>query len=109
VETIEEKAFYYCNNLSKVVLPKSIKHIGSMAFYGTKLNPETWGRGSTPIYIGNWLLSSVGEGYHDPYSTDVYTVKYGTVGIGPKTFEYANVNKIYLPDTVKVIGDFAFY
>jgi hypothetical protein len=59
VETIEEGAFYNCKNLSKVVLPKSIKQIGSMAFCGTKLIPEVWYQENTPIYIGNWLLPSV--------------------------------------------------
>jgi hypothetical protein len=79
-----------------------------MAFCGTKLSPETWYQENIPIYIGNWLLPSVEE-HDNPYSTDVYTVKYGTVGIGSNTFKRANINKIYLPDTVKVIGDSAFY
>jgi hypothetical protein len=38
----------------------------------------------------------------------VYTVKYGTVGIGMNTFSNAYVNKIHLPNTLRVIDDEAF-
>ncbi len=86
VITIGEKAFYNCKNLTSVVLSDSVVTIGAYAFRGC-INLENFVFGKNVETIGTWVF---GDGYGD--------------GSGAN-----KIKSIELPDSVKSIGDKAFY
>lgn len=66
VETIDYSAFYLCEWLESVVIPKSVNKIVSYAFYRTSIN--------TVYYEGTaeeWKSISIGR-YNDVLSADIY-------------------------------------
>ena len=108
VEDLDDHCFYRCDALENVSIPDSITHIGVAAFNGTKLYTNAVSNGSTFIYAGNWLVSYAGK------KADLITLKAtdfaeNTVGIADRVFAAAqNLETVALPDTVKIIGEYAF-
>ncbi len=96
---IEEYAFSWCSNVTNIVLPETIKSIGSRAFYGTAFynDKNNWVNGS--LYVGNYLIS-VEEGFEGKFE-----IKEGTVLIADEAFAYCNgITEINIPSTVENIG-----
>lgn len=93
-------AFEDCTSLEKVNLPSTITHINFDAFKNTKIVNSQKGA----IYVDNWLVG------YDDMSASSFKVKSGTIGIGEAAFVgMSNLKKISLPNSIKIINDYAFY
>jgi hypothetical protein len=109
VTRIHNWAFWGCTNLNSVTIPRSIKSIGSEAFY--RCHP-------TSIYISDiaaWCniksensclyyshLFLNGEEVHD------LVIPNGVTSIGNETFSGCDLTSVSIPDGVTYIGDYAF-
>jgi hypothetical protein len=81
VEKIESAAFYYCNDLESITIPKTVKYIGSAVFEGCGLK-EIYFEGN-PEIIENLGLSK---------GVVIYGIPGGTVEEYAKTYGYKFVN-----------------
>ena len=95
-------AFLYCENLSSVNLPDSVKHIGAVAFHGTAYydNPNKWLNGL--LYLGHWLIGA-------DENITIANIRAGTVGIaGCAMSTRENLTSVTLPDGLRYIDEAAF-
>ena len=103
VVAIESDAFNGCTRLRNIMLPDSVKTIGSGAFENTAYynNYENYVDGV--LYIDNHLIVAFEE------VSSEYMVNEDTVTIADIAFEDCeNLNKISLPDTLRIIGEKTF-
>ena len=124
VTDITADAFNNANNLEKVVLPGTIKTIGSGAFYNC-YSLKSVNVPDSVEKIGSYAFANCGNLISINYPSsltwiDSYvfqnvpiaciTVKEGVTVIPSGAFYYANkVQKVSLPSTVKKIENYAFY
>jgi len=121
VEYLGDGAFQGCEELYDITIPSTLTHIGAYAFGGTKYYK---GLVDDPLntlyYLGNWLIGAQ-EDEDDSDAVDL-SFKGPIVNINPETFNAGTVgiadlvlqrcpllNKVVLPDSIKYIGDYAFY
>ncbi len=92
-------AFKYCENLTDIRMSSNVVYVGSGAFYqtGHLLNQSTDVR-----YAGNWTIGCW------PYSEEL-EIADGTVGLGGQSFGGCSMYSLVLPDSVRYIGQAAFY
>lgn len=100
LKTIGNYAFRGCTMLNDISLPQSLETIGTWAFYDTGI----WQNTSLydVVYADNWVVGCkdfVMEAEISP----------GTVGISNYAFYQTLVNRVTVPDSVKLIGKAAFY
>ncbi len=130
IKCIKSSAFKSRKLITEIVLPNSLEELGNCVFLGCeKLNKITIGNNLTKI--GNGVLSDTKYSYEDRnYQDDVlyigkYAIGYrwqngygykkriqikeGTVLIAAMTFNGANMEYVYIPDSLKYIGNMAFY
>ncbi len=101
LRTIENYAFRYCSSLDDIVIPDSVKSIGSHAFRDSGIYDNASGG---VVYADNWIVD-----YTDSLDGDV-TVVDGTVGIANYAFyQCLTITSIDIPNSVKSIGRAAFY
>lgn len=100
VENIGDTAFAYCENLSEVLGGNSLKYVGSNPFYETawEMNGDYI---DGVLYLGNCAITS------DKSATTI-VVKDGTTSIASGCFSSASATHIYIPDSVKYVGNRAF-
>ena len=97
ITTIEEGAFFQCSNL------ETLTNIGDRAFEGTAYYTDDSNWTNEVLYIGKYLVKA-----NTSLSGD-YKVKDGTVVIATNAFYGCeNVTSVYLPYTIKEIGEGAF-
>ena len=103
VKKIDDYAFYGQYYLLNITIPDSVEEIGIAAFGETDYyyNYENWDENGA-LYLGDHLLSV------DYGAEGLYTVKEGTKSIAGGAFMCRYNTEVYLPDSVKVIGDAAF-
>lgn len=102
VESIGNYAFYYCTALDNISIADSVTTIRENAFYGTAL----WNNSTTDIvYADNWVVGYIGG---NAYFADE-TIIDGTVGIADYAFKEASVTKVYIPESVTLVGTGIFY
>ncbi|MDD6645786.1 MAG: leucine-rich repeat protein [Oscillospiraceae bacterium] len=102
VEGIGSRAFYGCTSLNHITIPDSVESIGSKAFSDTEyFNRQPNG----VVYVGDWAVGYKGE---MPINTNI-KIKDGTKGMCHSIFsDGLNLKEIVIPDSVKIIGDYAF-
>ena len=125
-ESIGDGAFLSCETLSEVSVGVGVTKIGSAAFYGTAV----WNDSSDIVYIGdddgryvvgckNTALSAVYANYSSERPNSVVWEP-NVLGIADRAFMnydpstqlfygHEKLNAIFLTDTVKWIGDRAFF
>lgn len=104
VEEIGYAAFYHCDELSDIVIPKSVRNIEPSAFAQTPWLTEWKQNGSSDYLI-------VGDGILLAYkgNDSVVSVPSQVKQIGAEAFKgRESVSKVILPDSVEVIGEAAF-
>ena len=98
VKTIGYGAFGYCTSLESFDIPESVTYIGSHAFENDPFLETVDGIS----YAGNWAVESETE---SPY----LNFREGTVGISEMLFVvYRNCSNLYVPQSVKHVGDLFF-
>lgn len=102
--SINEEAFKDQTNLIDIVIPDSVIHMGSDALKNTGWYTS---QPDGAVYAGKFFYEFRGE----PLIADKnITVKDGTVSIAPKAFKYKSyITNVYLPSSIKSIGEQAFY
>lgn len=104
VEEIGYAAFYHCDNLADVNIPKSVRTISAAAFEQTPWLSEWKQNGN-----GDFLI--VGDGILLAYkgSNSVVSLPDSVRKIGPEAFkDNESISKVILPDSVEEIGEAAF-
>ena len=107
VTSIGDYAFSNCSGLTSIINPYNIKTIGAGAFQSTKWFDNQ--PSNTLVYVGNVAYKFKGTLKYYNYS---FAFRDGTVSISPRCFyeeSLTTCNPINIPNTVKVIGESAFY
>ena len=100
LRTIENYAFRYCSSLEGIVIPDTVRTIGSHAFRSSGIYDNANG----VVYADKWIVD-----YTDSLDGAV-TVSEGTVGIANYAFyQCLTITAIDIPNSVKSIGRAAFY
>ena len=100
---IGKGAFAGCTALLKINAPDSIESIGENAFSRTYycLNDEYWEDGG--LYIGRHLIEA------EVHGDGSFKIKDGTLTVGEAVFKKgARLKTLTIPNSVKVINDYAF-
>ena len=98
VTSIGSSAFEGCKKLSSASIPASVTNVGSDVFMNTEWYYNQEG---DFLYLDHWLLSG--------YATDV-VVDVGTRGIAGSAFRGGyGIRSVKIPNSVKFIGEEAFY
>ncbi|MBQ9742634.1 MAG: leucine-rich repeat protein [Ruminococcus sp.] len=105
VTSIGDSAFYSCESLTSITIPDSIEKVGQSAFYDTAIyNDESnWKDGV--LYIGAVLV----KGSSKKGLSGNYTVNEGTKVIAEYAMSGCNIDGITIPNSVRHIGDRAFF
>ena len=99
VKTIRAYAFVGCEELSEISIPKSVTEIAEYAFNGcTSLPTENYIR-----YADTWAVGTTDK------NRVRYTLRENTTGLAGTFQDCVNLTNITLPDSLKYIGDYAFY
>ncbi len=104
VKYIGEGAFLSCENLAEVSLPDGIESIGSDAFMGSAITANEKYIYNNALYIGKYLVMI--DVYE--YNYEEYYVKEGTELIADGVFRGSASPMIYIPASVRKIGDGCF-
>jgi hypothetical protein len=101
VESIDCFAFSNCKNLKSVDIPNSVTEIGRNAFWYCE-NLES-------VKLGNNLKEMAREVFDGCYALREIKLPYGLEKIDSKPFRFTALEHVEIPETVKIIGDEAFY
>ena len=100
LRAIESYAFKNCSSLNDIVIPDTVKSIGSHAFRGSGI----YEKASNVVYADKWIVD-----YTESLDGAI-TVPDGTVGIANYAFyQCLTITSIRLPNSVRSIGRAAFY
>ena len=99
---ISSEAFGSCTNLAEINIPNSVNYIGGYTFNGTAIyeDESNWTEGV--LYWGNCLIAT---NYEIPAS---YTIPSGTRLIAGGTFNTSELREITIPTSVISIGEESF-
>lgn len=100
VTAIDAKAFSYCSGLNAIVVPDSVVKIGSGAFADTAWyasQPEGM------VYAGKVAYKYKGT------CPESVVIRDGTVAIADGAFSSCTMKEVTIPDSVRHIGDNAFW
>lgn len=97
------------SKLATVDIPSTVNHVGSQAFVGTKLYMDAYMVGDSLIYIDDWLVDASAKAKKELEQLAAEDFKENVYGIADSALSnFANLQGVTLPDTVKYIGDSAF-
>lgn len=103
VSVIENGAFASCEMLYNITIPDTVNYIGNLAFSHCGYHSVESNWIENVLYIGNHLVETRYDGL-----AEVYSIKEGTITIAEGAFSDKDVSEIYIPASVKNIGNFAF-
>lgn len=110
VKTLDDCAFMDSSLLLNVSIPTSVSRVGESAFYGTKMYKNAVDAGDTFIYADSWLIGCTTQQKEALTSITIETLKEGIIGVADGVFRSApNLTTIVLPDSIRYIGNYAFY
>ncbi len=100
---IADEAFKDCENLTSIEFPETVQYVGKDAFIGTELfnNKENWTDNS--LLIGHVLIS------FDKEYEGVFSLPTTVATIADGAFEHSKVTEIITLDSLKYIGQDAFW
>ena len=105
VTSIGNDAFNFAENLTDVVIPTSLTNIGKDAFANTAWQKN---QGDFPV-VNGILIGYEGEGGVVTIPENVTAINTGAFAWCSSNYGNSNVTEIIIPDTVKSIGNQAFY
>lgn len=125
LESIEERAFYFCSKLTGIEIPANVASIGKEAFYGCNaLDEVTFGSDSQLESIGDSVFSGCTSLTSIKIPTSVTSIGssafsnctglssislVGVRSIGESAFYYCTgLTGLFIPDNVTTIGNSAF-
>ncbi len=103
VKRIGAYSFYGCKNIKEIIIPDSVEYIGENAFYNTDYykNEENWE--NDILYINNHLIKA-----KDTLS-DSCEIKEGTLTVANFAFSFCEeLKSVSIPESVIAIGYNAF-
>lgn len=113
IEKISQKAFLNCVNLKKIGIPSSIKTIAHNAFDGCFRLEEIRLLESMNYVVSDGLLIDKKEKIliraENRQDKNSYYVPFGVESIRRKAFEWCNIKRVFIPETIKNIETNAFY
>ena len=99
--SIGTNAFWNCRDLTSIDIPSTVKNIYSCAFWGaTSLTTVTGGENVEHVKLGAFHLSPI-TSYPFETSTKLKTIEY-------QAFEYTNLSRVVLPQSLKQVWYNAF-
>lgn len=113
VKEIEDDAFVRCYNLQSIHFGANLSSVTYTAFerctnlttFTISKNNSTWEIHNNGLYNKKTKeLEAVAPGY-----AGAYVVPEGTLTIGRSAFSEGKVTSVTIPDTVKIIDEYAFY
>lgn len=107
VTEIPNEAFKGCGKVNNIFFADSILKVGQNAFNDTAFYKDNsnWEDNQRILYINKVLVRA--KEYH--FQNQTLTVKDGTVVIAGSSLRSTNSSVVVLPNTLKTIGDAAFY
>ena len=101
-ELIAIRAFEYCEDITDISIPDSVKYINYCAFEncGVYDNSANWENGA--LYIDNYLIKV------DESTSGEFEIKEGVKVIADNAFEDSAISSVEIPDSVEYIGNGAF-
>ena len=103
MKKIGDRAFYNCQNLDSIKLSHGLEYIGDEAFYATAYYNDGDNWEEEILYIDEYLICATTD------LADDFSIKSGTRLIASYAFFYCTFTSIEIPNSVKIIGDSAFY
>lgn len=101
VLSIEDSAFWDCNNLKKIVVPEGLKSIGGCAFQ--------WCHALEEFTIPNTVTEIGEQAFYDCQSLQSITIPNSITTIRRATFAYCqNLTEVNIPESVTLIEEQAF-
>jgi hypothetical protein len=97
---IEDSAFYYCRNLSEIILPEGLDEIKAYTFTGCTMLQEIDLPGSL-TYIGD-------SSFYKCASLQDIVIPQNVTEIGDSGFTYSGISNALLGSNVETIGKLAF-
>ena len=112
IKRIESNAFANAFDLQSVSIPDSLEYIGPSAFRSKKLTEIKVSPDHPVFAVENEALIDKRDmtlvRFLEPENYGTYVVASGIRKIAENAFEFARVSSILIPDSVEVIGDWAF-
>lgn len=105
LEMIDYYAFNGCRSLTSLNIPESVSYIGSGAFKECDgMFTRVFYDNHALYYVDHWVVVAD----LDAMVSSELILEDGIVGIYPEVFKDTNLERVVLPDSIRVIGEKAF-
>ena len=109
VTKIGADAFWGCDNITVIRFGKAVKTIGKNAFHASKIKRVYLPSSVENSYLDSSLpFISIKKSERGAAVSDDIIISEGTETIPAHAFERKDIKTVYLPDSVKEIGEYAF-